>query len=215
MSARFCDQCGSALQPSSRFCPQCGAKSIVTTAAEYPPQLPQAQSYSGASPSPPPPTTSSPDGQPWAAPPTTAPSPSTRPEDEDGTVRREQSTVGRKVAIGVGVIVLILFLLMLVPAPNQFSSSLTTDGLNPQATPLAPSDAISVSGSWSTTTGGSVTVSIVDSGGLSVYTSDSSSGTFSLNSSGAPFVFEAYSILPEDVQVSGTYWAPWINIGVP
>jgi hypothetical protein len=104
---------------------------------------------------------------------------------------------------------------MFVPAPNGFSSSLATNGLSPQSTPLAPSDAISVSGSWSTTSGGSVTVTILASGGVSVYTSDSSSGTFSLNSSGAPFLFEAYSILPEDVQVSGTYWAPWVNIGAP
>jgi hypothetical protein len=109
----------------------------------------------------------------------------------------------------------ILVLLMFVPAPNEFSSALATNGLNPQSTQLAPSDAISVSGSWSTTNGGSVTVAVVASGGVNVYVSDASSGTFSLNSSGAPFMFEAYSILPEEVQITGTYWAPWINIGAP
>jgi hypothetical protein len=109
----------------------------------------------------------------------------------------------------------VFLLLMFLPLPNEYSASLATDGLNPQTTQLAPSDAISVSGSWSTIGGGSVTVAIVASGGVSVYASDASSGTFSLYSSGAPYMFEAYSILPEDVQISGTYWAPWINIGIP
>ncbi len=115
----------------------------------------------------------------------------------------------------MGVIILIVFLLMVVPLPLQFNTTLQTNGLNPAHAQIGTADSVSISGTWSTTNGGSVTFAIVSGSGATVYSADASSGTFSFNASNPPYTVGAYSILPESVQISGTSWSPMIAVGLP
>jgi hypothetical protein len=115
----------------------------------------------------------------------------------------------------VAVIVVIVILLMLIPLPLPFSTTLNTNGLNPAHAQIGSTDSVSISGSWSTTDGGSVTFAIVSDSGNTVYSADASSGSFSFNASNPPYTAGAYSVLPETVQISGTSWGPLIPVGLP
>ncbi len=126
----------------------------------------------------------------------------------------EKSSAGRTAAKVVGVIVLILLLLALVPLPLQFSTTMQSYAVNPSYSTIA-SNCVSVSGSWSTSSGDSVTFAIENSAGTVLYTADAASGSFSFSGGSGPFVAGAYSLLPESVSVSGTCWWPVLNVGLP
>jgi hypothetical protein len=115
----------------------------------------------------------------------------------------------------VGVIVLVILLLMLLPLPLQYSTTLQSSVVSPSYSQIGAANCISISGSWSTTNGGSVTFIVVDNSGGTVYSSDASSGSFSMNASNQPYMVAAMSLFPETVQVSGTCWGPLIQVGLP
>lgn len=122
---------------------------------------------------------------------------------------------GRTVAyILVGIFLLVL-LLMIVPLPLPYSTTLESSAITPNGSQVGSSDCVSISGSWSTTDGGSVTLVILDGKSAPVYTADASSGTFSFNASSPPYMVTAVSILPEVVDVSGVCWGPLISVGLP
>lgn len=100
---------------------------------------------------------------------------------------------------------------MPIPYTDSFQSYL----VNPQASPLGFPASVSISGSWSTATGNSVSLEILASNGSAAYRADASSGSFSLSFAGEPYTIEAYSVLPETVTVTGTSWSPIVNVGVP
>jgi hypothetical protein len=125
------------------------------------------------------------------------------------------SHAARNVGIAVIVVILILFLLMVIPLPIPFSTTVETNALTIAHSEIGSSNCISISGSWSTADGGSVSFAIVSGSGTTVYSADASSGTFSFNATDPPYTVGAYSVLPETVEISGTSWSPLIPVGLP
>jgi hypothetical protein len=111
--------------------------------------------------------------------------------------------------------VIILLLLMFIPLPLPYNATLQTNILNLAHSQIGSTDSISVSGSWSTTDGGSVTFTIVSANGSTAYTADASSGSFSFGETDPPYTVGVYALLPETVTISGISWGPLIPIGVP
>lgn len=205
MSAKFCDTCGSPLRPQARFCPQCGSTvqsggpNFVPPPISYPPPPPPPYAFDGQAFNPPPP-----------------PAQSARTEYSTGSNQTSaQNHTARKVITAVVLVFLILFLLMIIPLPLPFSTTLETNGLTIAHSVLGSADGVSISGSWSTADGGSVSLAIINGNGATVYSADASSGSFSFNATDPPYTAGAYSILPETVQISGTDWSPLIQVGLP
>jgi hypothetical protein len=226
--ARFCSACGRPLSAGFDFCPACGSRVVVSTVAGG---TNQSGTLSGSesmhdSPEdqpPPPPPADRVVPQDWE---TENHPPQNRtmfrqpdePEEEDERYSARSSAnshAGRTFAKVVIAIIVIVILLMVIPLPLPYNATLQSYALDVSRSQLASSSCVSISGSWSTNNGGSVTLGIIDSSGNSVYSADASSGSFSFSASNGPYMVGAYSLLPETVQVSGTCWGPLINVGLP
>ncbi len=119
---------------------------------------------------------------------------------------------GRNLAIGLVVVVVVLIVVLAVaatPLPHPFSAQLDTGAFNAPTWQLDPPAGSTVSGAFSTESGGSVTFGIVDGGGSPIYSADSASGSFSFTAAEPPYTFSAYSIIPQYVKITGSYDAPY------
>lgn len=208
------------------FCPSCGSRVVVSTVPQesgLPPPPPPS-----ASPPPPPAVSPIPEGQErYEASANTdsrgSDSLAARNEEEESDRRESVSrsyassrpSAGRTLGKIVAAIAVVILFLMLVPLPLPFNTTLQSYAVDVSRSQLASSNCVSVSGSWSTSNGGSVTFAIVNATGTVVYSADASSGSFSFGGFSGPYMAGAYSILPETVQVSGTCWDPVMNIGLP
>jgi hypothetical protein len=128
---------------------------------------------------------------------------------------QRKSSAARTFGKVIVAIVVIVVLLMVVPLPLPYNTTLESSVVNPGYSQLGSSDCISISGSWSVASGGSVTLLIVNNNGGNVYDADASSGSFSFNAPSGPYMVGALSVLPEVVQISGTCWGPLIQVGLP
>jgi len=187
----FCEECGAAIRPGAMFCRSCGAmlEEQVRSSSRGAKGTNEQYPDSGRD--------------------------RTATSRQTVIIPQQDGRVARKIATVVAVIVVAIILLMVVPLPIPWSVTLESSAVSPNGATIGDTDGISLSGSWSTTDGGSVTLVILNGHGLTVYSADASSGSFSLNASDPPYVATALSIFPETVQISGTCWAPIIPVGLP
>jgi len=181
----FCDQCGRYLPPVARYCPKCGAP--IVSALAFQPRDPTGDRSA----------------------------PFRAGSGSGGPVPKPPRSPARTAVIAVSAVVVLILVLMVIPLPLPFNATLQTNALNVGRSQIGSSSSVSLSGSWSTADGGSVTFAIESAGGTTVYSSDAASGSFSFNASDPPYTAAAYSLLPETVQISGTSWSPLIPIGLP
>lgn len=127
----------------------------------------------------------------------------------------ERPNSGRSAGKIAAAVIVVFLLLLALPVPLPFGTTLAPNALNISYSQLGSSNCVSISGSWSTTDGGSVSFLIINSANSTMYSADASSGSFSFGGFDGPYVAGAYSLLPETVQVSGICWAPVLNIGLP
>jgi hypothetical protein len=120
-------------------------------------------------------------------------------------------------AAGAGAVAAVLVVVALVAIPVAHASAQTFTMNNPGSlTALTHAVTFPRSGTftftWSTTNGGTVTFTVLGSGGVTIYASSSAAsggGTLAV-SEGTPYTFEILDWLPEVVDVTGTlsYQAP-------
>ncbi len=113
------------------------------------------------------------------------------------------------VIVVVVAVVVALACLFTIPVPHPFGTQVTTfeagaGGYYCCNAYINPPHGSSVSGTWSTTSGGVVELYIHDSIGQMIYTGGGSSGLFSFTASNPPYQLAAV----EPVQVSGTITYP-------
>jgi hypothetical protein len=116
----------------------------------------------------------------------------------------------RNLAIVVVAIVIVVVALALIPVPRSFSEELNSSFADDGIATLSLSSACSVKGSWSTSDGDSVTLSIVDSNDVTIYSSHASGGSFNVAASSPPYTFSDSSDFSETVHISGTESCPLI-----
>jgi zinc ribbon protein len=173
MAGKYCSSCGGPLRPGAAFCPKCGASVVGSTVA--------GESKSVAQSTPP------------VAPP------------------QPVGHVGRNVGIVIVIIIIIILIvavLALVPVPLKVSYSFSID--NPGSVSatyytsksLCPAGA-SASVTFTVVSGDTVTFSVLDPNGMTVWSDDSSSGstTFTVQNCGT-YQFGAYDWSPETVDIS-------------
>jgi hypothetical protein len=115
----------------------------------------------------------------------------------------------RNVVIVVVVIaVVVIVALALIPIPHSFTEQLNSSFLTDGKATFSPTSGSAVTGTWSTASGDSVTLSITDSNGGTVYTASAHSGSFSFTANTPPYTFTDSSTLSETVHISGTYSTP-------
>jgi hypothetical protein len=108
-------------------------------------------------------------------------------------------------------IVVALICLYTIPISTNYSETITAGFLSPGSVTLSPPSGAQVHGTWSTTDGSSVTLSITASNGNTVYSADASSGSFSFTASNPPYTFEASTlVVSHTVDISGHYTAPYL-----
>ena len=109
----------------------------------------------------------------------------------------------------VGVFLAILLALYTVPVSTSFTEQLTATRNLRGVAYLDPPKGSSVSGTFTTTDGGSVTFEILTSSGNVVYSTDSNHGSFTFTASSPPYWFDATTtFLTHTVDVTGHYTAP-------
>ncbi len=125
--------------------------------------------------------------------------------------KAKKSHVGNVILM---VIILVLFLIA-IPLPIPFSQQVRSWTFRPTVTPIGAADSLVVSGSWSSPGGVQVGVEVLDKGGHAAYEANGTSGSFSLDMSGAPYAITVWSLVPTTVSVSGYQWNPLLNVGIP
>jgi zinc ribbon protein len=117
----------------------------------------------------------------------------------------------RTIVVIVAVVAAVIIALAVVPIPHSFSATLNSSGLSDGIQTFTFPIGAQVSGSWSTTDGGSVTLSIFAPDSLAdVYDSDASSGSFSFTATNDSYEFDAFSLFSETTNVGGSYSSPLI-----
>jgi hypothetical protein len=104
--------------------------------------------------------------------------------------------------------VAIVVVLALVRSQYPYADHFTAAGFSAAGTTLSPPKGSSVSGSWATSNGGSVSFQILDSQGNVVYFSEGSTGDYTFTASSPPYAFEALSTSTVTVYVWGNYSYP-------
>ena len=130
-----------------------------------------------------------------------------------GPITPPSSSQSRTVVTVVIVIVVLLVIvvaLAIIPFPHGYSYTLSSSALNNGVATLSVPAGSQVTGSWSTSSGGSITLTITDELGNTVYSADAASGSFSFTGSNSPYTFTASSLLSEDTSISGSYASPLI-----
>ena len=106
-------------------------------------------------------------------------------------------------------LVAVLVVLFAVPVSRPFSNQITATSNARGITSFNPSTGAHVSGSFSVSNGDSIRFEVLDSKSDTVYSGNSSAGTFNFVASRTPYFFEAYTTLSTVmVAVSGQYSAP-------
>jgi len=135
-----------------------------------------------------------------------APSPTPPPKPSHRT-----RNLAISVVVVVVVIVVALVCLYTIPISTNYSETLTAAATRYGIATFNPPSGAQVHGTWSTTDGGSVTLSIIASNGNTVYMADASSGSFSFTASSSPYTFTAGTLIfSHTVDISGHYTAPYL-----
>ncbi len=103
---------------------------------------------------------------------------------------------------------LALMFLFVVPLPHSFSATLVSGTSSHALANLTFPRGAQVSGSWKTLDGGLVVLTILNSSGDLVLTSDAAAGAFSFTADGGTYLFGVYSSGPESTSVHGSYSIP-------
>jgi len=119
------------------------------------------------------------------------------------------------VAIVVVVLVVLVSIILLAlffspgspysPIPRPFSFTISSGGLLSGTAGYTFPSGAGVQFSWHTASGGTVTFSLVNSAGSTIYSQDAASGSDSFSANGNTYTFESYSLFSESTDVSGTY----------
>lgn len=133
------------------------------------------------------------------------------PAPETPPPKPSHRTRNLAVVVVVVVIVVALVCLYTIPISTNYSETLTAAATRYGIATFNPPSGAQVHGTWSTTDGGSVTLSIIASNGNTVYMADASSGSFSFTASSSPYTFTAGTLIfSHTVDISGHYTAPYL-----
>jgi hypothetical protein len=117
---------------------------------------------------------------------------------------------GWLVGIIVLIVIVILVALAVIPVSRTYSYSLTssysTNGTQSATFPCSGT----VTGIWKTASGDSVTLTITDASGNTVYSSDGASGGFSFTASNQPYQISTSSFFSETTSITGHYSCPYL-----
>ena len=204
MAAAFCPNCGLAMPAAASFCPRCGTARVGPPLSS--PPIPSA-------PLPPPPPLAAPPV--WHPPPPPPPGPpfpgsGVRPAGPHYGPPSRADHTARIAVIVLFLVVVLVVVGLLAPLPHPFTISISTSPLSGGSATLPATGGSAVTGSYTVTSGDSVLFQVQDASGRSVYSATGASGSFSFQANDAPYVVHVASGTSELVQVSGSYFAPYL-----
>ncbi|MCI4324275.1 MAG: hypothetical protein L3K00_00070 [Thermoplasmata archaeon] len=112
------------------------------------------------------------------------------------------------VLLAVGVAAVQVVAAFELPVTTDFSLSVRSQGLTASVEYRTFPTGAQVSFSWDTSSGRTVTFSLLGAGGQVLSTSSAASGNLSFTAEAGPYGFQSYSWLPEFVTVAGNYASP-------
>jgi hypothetical protein len=114
--------------------------------------------------------------------------------------------------LAIVALLLLLVALFTVPFTTSFSTQFTSVEFVPASGVYSFPDGSFVSGSWSTSDGGSVTFTILAGGGQALSSVNGAQGVFSFTATDSPYEFRATSVAEENVSLTGNYRSPLLMV---